>query len=71
MKHEFCCLPACLNVLDPETSWSHLCPEHYEQLKASFEGTEYVFEEYWGELVRLVEGGEVTRGLLGPSITPS
>jgi hypothetical protein len=58
MKHEFCCLPACLNVLGPETSWSYLCPEHYKQAEGWFEGTEYVFEEYWGELVRLVEEGD-------------
>ena len=55
MKHEICCVPTCCGVLEPETSWSYLCPEHYERLRMSFEGTEHIFEEYWGELVRLAE----------------
>jgi hypothetical protein len=58
MKHEFCCLPACLNVLGPETSWSYLCPEHYEQLLGMFEDSEEDMEEYWRELVRLAEEGD-------------
>ena len=54
MEHEFCDIPSCFHVQEPETSWSGLCPGCLAELRAAFSSSELEFEDSWAEVLLFI-----------------